>query len=652
MTKLKGEALFSYLEKSGLNPRLVDGGKQANCDCKYPGCEKEKHLYVVLEEHEKSGKIRLPGYHMCQRCGNGGGFTLLKRTLGDFPDIWIPGKSKNRKVGESLLLRSPGSDRIKTPSVVPPEGLDLEYHQSLKDAYLKQTRDRYAKVAISWLIDERSIPWETLEKFNIGFGWVEVGSKEKGFRNWPFVCYPYYSVNGTLINFKYRLVNPEDFGMKKKVFIKYKGCESHPYGIEKLDFENKSVIIVEGENDLLSLDHYGFANVISLPNGAKNWEHKWSRYLSEFEDIFICVDNDEVGQEVAPVLAERLGKLRCSNVLLPLKDANECLCAGYTDKQMRGFFDAYEPFPGGQIVDIGDFEDLLVQRLKGGEETVGVSTGFENLDELFVGWRQSEVTVLTGDTGTGKTTFTAWLAMNLAENGVNTLYCPFEMKPVEMMTKLVAMRAGRQFLELDEKTVRENVREIRDEIPLCFLDTAGQIGIPALVEVIKYAARYLGIGAFVIDPLQQALEHQGDSSRERQEIIQAMIAFRALADSLAIRIIMVVHPTKLPENRKKTRKVELDDLPGSARIKQDANNVLRIWVRMDKTGVPTPHVEFTILKVRSEFARPGTVYFHFDPDTLKYHEMKPHQLAKKQAKPPQYGEEFGTQKQVEFLNDE
>lgn len=608
--------IFDYLEVKGAKPKVVEGGEEACCNCPY--CGKQKHFYVVLRRHEKNGKARLPGYHKCMKCGESGGRTKLKRIFGDLPDIWTPGKGANRKIGESIFLRSNSNERARVPSVVPKANSDIQYHENLKAAYNGETKDKYALSALAWLTEERCIPWKTLEDFKVGFTWIEVGKKGKK-KKIPFIAYPYYSMTGTLINFKFRAVNPEDFELKAKSFMKWTGCESHPYGIENLKEDYGALIIVEGEQDLLAMQVFGYENVISLPDGASSWDHKWTRYLAPYEQIYICLDNDDTGQEAAHNLADKIGKVRCLNVLLPLKDANDCLMAGHKTEVIEECFSLAEPFPGGQIVEIGDFEDLLVGRLKGGERTTGVSTGYTNLDLLLCGWREEELTIITGDTGMGKTTFLMSLCEKLASRGVHTLYCPFEMKPIQLMTKLVAMRAQRQFMQLDEATVRKHVRSLSDNLPLYFLDAYGQVGLEPILEIVQYAARYLGIGAFILDPLQYALQHAG-GPREREELIQAMHALQKLVKSLAIRVIMVVHPTKLPNDRKQSRKVEMDDLPGSASIKQDADNVLRVWAKPDKNGDITTHVEVTVLKARSEFARLGTATFMFNPDTLTYHE--------------------------------
>ena len=58
---------------------------------------------------------------------------------------------------------------------------------------------------------------------------------------------------------------------------------------------------------------------------------------------------------------------------------------------------------------------------------------FDALNDLLRGFRRGELTVFTGKTGTGKTTFMSEYSLDLCSNGgVNTLWGSFEVKNVRL----------------------------------------------------------------------------------------------------------------------------------------------------------------------------------------------------------------------------
>ena len=53
---------------------------------------------------------------------------------------------------------------------------------------------------------------------------------------------------------------------------------------------------------------------------------------------------DEPGRRGSEKAADKLGRYRCLNVLLPLKDANDCLKAGFTNEEMAEILAKAKPF--------------------------------------------------------------------------------------------------------------------------------------------------------------------------------------------------------------------------------------------------------------------------------------------------------------------
>ena len=81
--------------------------------------------------------------------------------------------------------------------------------------------------------------------------------------------------------------------------------------------KSKTVYIVEGEKDVLSLKDLGQA-AVSFPDGAKS---KWrSEYESFFngKDVVIIQDNDNPGKEYARMVAEKVLDIACSVKIIDL----------------------------------------------------------------------------------------------------------------------------------------------------------------------------------------------------------------------------------------------------------------------------------------------------------------------------------------------
>src|ERR1700733_2968507 len=69
----------------------------------------------------------------------------------------------------------------------------------------------------------------------------------------------------------------------------------------------------------------------------------------------------------------------------------------------------------------------------------GYSTGFRCIYQYMQGLRRGEVTVITADTGAGKTTFCTQLMVNVAMLGVPVWINSWEMKPETIMRKLASI---------------------------------------------------------------------------------------------------------------------------------------------------------------------------------------------------------------------
>ena len=89
----------------------------------------------------------------------------------------------------------------------------------------------------------------------------------------------------------------------------------------------------EGELDAISLSKcFGHKYAcVSLPNGAQSAVKAVKAnfdYLNGFDEVVICTDMDEAGQNAARAIAEVLPVGKAKIARLPCKDANEALVEG------------------------------------------------------------------------------------------------------------------------------------------------------------------------------------------------------------------------------------------------------------------------------------------------------------------------------------
>jgi len=245
-------------------------------------------------------------------------------------------------------------------------------------------------------------------------------------------------------------------------------------------------------------------------------------------------------------------------------------------------------------------------------------TGLDSFDKLLGGFRSHELSVVTGETSSGKTTFAAaFLPYTLSQKGHPVLIASFEMKPPQIQRKMVQMVMGRSFHELN-RAEREQGLDFIENLPLHFIDAYGQIGLRELKGAIFRAYKQFSIDLVVLDHLHFFLRYSGD--QERQAIDQALRDIKSWAMDLGIHIILIVHPTKLTYDNKV---VHLNDLKGSSGLKQIPDNVLSIWRPRGEDDLKRPQSEVLlyVLKVRDDSGDEGKVILTFDKRSQSYSDL-------------------------------
>ncbi|WP_173931289.1 replicative DNA helicase [Chelativorans sp. Marseille-P2723] len=228
----------------------------------------------------------------------------------------------------------------------------------------------------------------------------------------------------------------------------------------------------------------------------------------------------------------------------------------------------------------------------------GIATGLRDLDLRMGGLQPSDLIILAGRPGMGKTSLATNIAYNIASayepvqqadgsfkaaNGGVVGFFSLEMSSEQLATRIISeqteipsskIRRG-EITEADfEKLV--GCAQMMQKIPL-FIDQTGGISIAQLAARARRLKRQRGLDVLVIDYVQLM---QGSSARAQQnrvqEITEITTGLKALAKELGVPIVALSQLSRQVESRDDKRP-QLSDLRESGSIEQDADVVLFVY---------------------------------------------------------------------------
>lgn len=219
-----------------------------------------------------------------------------------------------------------------------------------------------------------------------------------------------------------------------------------------------------------------------------------------------------------------------------------------------------------------------------GRASVGIQTGFANIDRVLLGLKDKCLYILAARPSMGKTS----LAMNMVENialrqgeqarrvGVFSL----EMDRESLCWRMLCCRAGvdskrvsQGYISVDgQRSMTMAAREL-EEAGL-FLDDSSGLDVKDLRVRARRMVKRNGVGLLVIDYLQ--LLHCREAARHGKQIETAAISstLKELAKELGIPVMVLCQLNRGLENRDKSGRPRLSDLRDSGAIEQDADVVM------------------------------------------------------------------------------
>lgn len=264
------------------------------------------------------------------------------------------------------------------------------------------------------------------------------------------------------------------------------------------------------------------------------------------------------------------------------------------------------------------------------DPTQGVKSSRANLQRVIPFWPNSDLIIVAGRPGMGKTSFALTELRDIAMAGVPSLIFSLEMSSRQLIKKILSMGSGvnntsirNNQLNADEigRITGSSIDKYRD-LPLYIDDNPNQT-IWSLRATAKRAVRKFGVKVIAIDYLQLMSSAKGSGNRE-QEISQISRGLKILAKELDIPVIALSQLSRAVENRGGDKRPMLADLRESGAIEQDADIVTFTYrpeyygINSDDQGeaIPVGFAEIIIAKHRN--GPLGTAECKFDKKTTEW----------------------------------
>jgi replicative DNA helicase len=236
--------------------------------------------------------------------------------------------------------------------------------------------------------------------------------------------------------------------------------------------------------------------------------------------------------------------------------------------------------------------------LQSGGSLSGITTGLNSINAKVGGLHNSDLVILAGRPGMGKTSLVTNIAFNAAQRwlrdredgipeekgaGARVAFFSLEMSSDQLATRILAEQSGisSELLRMG-KISKEDFRELSrasrelQELPL-FIDDTPALTIAALRTRARRLQRQKGIGLIIVDYLQ-LLQGSGRGSNDNRvnEISEISRGLKTLAKELAVPVIALSQLSRAVEQREDKRPM-LSDLRESGSIEQDADMVWFIY---------------------------------------------------------------------------
>ena len=255
---------------------------------------------------------------------------------------------------------------------------------------------------------------------------------------------------------------------------------------------------------------------------------------------------------------------RCWNIALPCKDVNDFFLQ-HTREEFDQLIQQAAQFNLPGVIDVRAALDLLQGEETKENESKGLQTPWENVNRIIHGWKPGDLVIVTALPKTGKTTWMLDITRHLTLGWVPVLFFCLEMRPERLMRKVIQAQYRVKHPGLNE--IR-NARMLFEETPFYFGYFYKHHKTEDILGLIREAVQRYGIQFIVFDNLHLLCR----TDRVNEQIAQATLAFKLLAEEMEVPVVLIAQPRKRENST--TEIMSAEDVRYSSAVHSDCDQMI------------------------------------------------------------------------------
>lgn len=251
-----------------------------------------------------------------------------------------------------------------------------------------------------------------------------------------------------------------------------------------------------------------------------------------------------------------------------------------------------------------DGYNLIGASVKNKSGILGIPTGFKQLDSMLSGLQGSQLIIIAGRPGAGKTS----IALNMAQNIAIKSKVPVAMFSLEMSKEQLALRMMCSEALVDSEKIRHGTvsDEDFDSLSLAvkslagapiYVDDTPTITVMEMLAKARRLKQDKGLGLVVIDYLQ-LMTGSGRRESRQLEVSGMTRSLKIMAKEVNVPIILLSQLSRAVEQRE-SKRPQLSDLRESGSIEQDADVVMFLSRDKEAQEQGSNDVRLIVAKQRS-----------------------------------------------------